>query len=236
MRAVTGALESIDDFTFKQRVAGLRCSAKTHSPSEGKRRSAHKAQTGRASTPQSGSAERWDVSNDAKTMPALRDALLADVPAIATIHVEAWRVAYQGIVPAEVIDALTVEKRAALWRERIDAATELLLVGFVGEEMAGWISAGAARDADCAGEGEVYALYVAPAHWRSGWGARLMRGVEERLGAAGFRNAFLWVLTENMRARAFYERIGYRLDGATKEEQLCGTRLPHVRYEKRDLG
>lgn len=163
----------------------------------------------------------------------VRDAALADVPAIAEIHVAAWRVAYAGIVPGEVIEAFTVEERAAMWRERIEQGDEILLVAVAGEAVLGWVSAGASRDEDRVGEGEVYALYIAPAHWRSGCGMRLMRAGEQRLSAAGFRVVTLWVLTENARARAFYEGIGYCPDGATKEAQLYGARLPHVRYEKR---
>lgn len=166
----------------------------------------------------------------------VRDATLKDVQAIAEIHVAAWRAAYAGIVPAEVIEALTVEKRAAMWRERIEKSGEILLVAVADEKVMGWASAGASRDEDRVGQGEVYALYIAPTHWRSGCGARLMRAVEQRLGAAGFCMAILWVLTENSRARAFYERVGYRPDGATKDAQLYGTRLPHVRCEKRELG
>jgi hypothetical protein len=43
-------------------------------------------------------------------------------------------------------------------------------------------------------------------------------------------SAILWVLEQNLRARRFYEREGWSLEGAPQEEQLAGVRLQVVRY------
>ena len=45
-----------------------------------------------------------------------------------------------------------------------------------------------------------------------------MAGVLDELVAAGYDEAILWVLDRNDRARPFYERWGWRPDGATKDE------------------
>ena len=47
----------------------------------------------------------------------VRRAVAADVPAIADVHVRAWRAAYRGLVADDVLDRLTVDGRARMWEE-----------------------------------------------------------------------------------------------------------------------
>ncbi|TMD25492.1 MAG: GNAT family N-acetyltransferase, partial [Chloroflexi bacterium] len=42
--------------------------------------------------------------------------------------------------------------------------------------------------------------------------------------------AILWVFAANDRARRFYERAGWRLDGGTRTWEASGAALPVVRY------
>ena len=60
---------------------------------------------------------------------------------------------------------------------------------------------------------ELYALYVTPAWWSTGTGRDLMCQVLEETRAGGYPRIVLWVLEQNARARRFYERSGFRLDG-----------------------
>jgi GNAT superfamily N-acetyltransferase len=60
--------------------------------------------------------------------------------------------------------------------------------------------------------GQLNALYVLPDEWGSGVGSRLHDAAVAKLGELG-PEARLWVLEANTRARAFYERRGWRLDG-----------------------
>jgi GNAT superfamily N-acetyltransferase len=60
------------------------------------------------------------------------------------------------------------------------------------------------------------ALYVRPAAWGTGVAARLHDRAVEALREAGVRRARLWVLEENRRARRFYERRNWILDGTTR--------------------
>ena len=50
----------------------------------------------------------------------------------------------------------------------------------------------------------------------------------------GFRAATLWVLRGNERARRFYERAGWTVDGARKDDVVAGVPVTEVRY-RRDL-
>jgi ribosomal protein S18 acetylase RimI-like enzyme len=62
--------------------------------------------------------------------------------------------------------------------------------------------------------GELYGLYVTPAWWSTGAGRGLMGTVLAALAEAGYHAAVLWVLTDNARARRFYQRAGFTADGA----------------------
>lgn len=44
--------------------------------------------------------------------------------------------------------------------------------------------------------------------------------------------ATLWVLEANARARRFYERKGWAVDGAAREEEVGGRRVTEVRYRR----
>ena len=59
-------------------------------------------------------------------------------------------------------------------------------------------------------------LYVDPSVWGKGVGSRLHDQALERLRARGSSRCSLWVLEANDRARSFYERRGWRLNGETR--------------------
>jgi ribosomal protein S18 acetylase RimI-like enzyme len=154
--------------------------------------------------------------------PAIRRAAAADAPAIARVHVASWQVAYRGMVPDALLDELSVERRERGWRERLGRADDGASFTLVAERdgaVAGFCSIAApSRDGD-AGErtAEVAAIYVEPAHWRSGVGATLLGEALDVLRADGFADVTLWVLEANARGRAFYERLGFAADGATQD-------------------
>ena len=54
----------------------------------------------------------------------------------------------------------------------------------------------------------------------------------DAMRARGYRDAVLWVLDDNPRARRFYEREGWALDGRTKREEFLGVAITEVRYRR----
>ena len=87
-------------------------------------------------------------------------------------------------------------------------------------------------DADPATTGELASIYLHPAAWGKGFGRELMIASLGALSEAGFAEATLWVLDSNSRAVGFYERGGWRADGATKSERLGDVLLNEVRYRR----
>jgi GNAT superfamily N-acetyltransferase len=78
---------------------------------------------------------------------------------------------------------------------------------------------------------ELYALYVMPVWWSTGTGRALMERVLAEVRAEGYGRIVLWVLTENARARRFYERSGFRPSGATHVLHGLGD-VPELCYER----
>lgn len=51
----------------------------------------------------------------------IRQANITDASRIAEIHVRSWQAAYRGIMSNTLLDALPIEQRERLWRERLAA-------------------------------------------------------------------------------------------------------------------
>ena len=80
--------------------------------------------------------------------------------------------------------------------------------------------------------GEIWGVYISPDHWRKGYGTKLTYFAERILTSRNKNEIVLWVLEDNFEARAFYEKIGYTLEGRAKIlERLNNVRA--VRYIKR---
>ena len=158
-----------------------------------------------------------------------------DAEGIAGVQIRGWQTAYRGLLPDELLDSFVIDESARQRRERLEAAPagERSLVADDEGRVVGWVMSGPSRDTDQDGSfGEVYAIYVDPDVTSRGIGAALLDRALEILRTDGFAHASLWVLRNNARARAFYEREGWRPDGAEKVESLRGFELDEVRYRR----
>jgi ribosomal protein S18 acetylase RimI-like enzyme len=165
----------------------------------------------------------------------IRTATPADAQALTAVHVATWRVAYRGLVPDDFLDALPEDRWRAGWERMLaDQVWPTLLAETDDGGLVGFVAFRPTRDedADPTSTGEVTGLYVAPEHWDTGVGRALMAAAVERLQAAGYRRATLWVLAGNARGRRFYERAGWTPDGTAKELTLGGAVLTEVRYRR----
>lgn len=163
----------------------------------------------------------------------IRPARPQDALRIATIHVDAWQVAYRGIVPDEYLRALSVEQRHLGWRQILESG-ESVWVAEDGHKLLGWISAARSRDLDASpSTGEIWALYVSPGHWRQGIGRSLCAFAEQELRIQAFTEVTLWVLKDNERAIRFYKSCGFRRDSCPERTiERTGKSLAEVRMKK----
>ena len=164
----------------------------------------------------------------------IRKAVPDDAESIAHVKTRSWQAAYRGQLPDCLLDSLDQEllPRTEFWRTEISSPRSPKHEIWVAETDArveGFVALGPERQADPAGE--IYAIYVNPHRWNQGIGRMLFSRATDRLAAAGYPAAILWVLESNTRARRFYEIAGWTLDGKTKTESLPGgVQLQEVRY------
>ncbi|WP_309068144.1 GNAT family N-acetyltransferase [Microbacterium sp.] len=175
-------------------------------------------------------AEGFDAPAAPTTAPEarpirIRRAVPDDADLLSEVHVRTWQLAYAELIPQAVLDSLDIMARAARWRTTLEnpKATGRTWVALEGDELIGFSSSGPARGEDPPWPLELWALYVHPRRHGSAAGALLADA------AIGDLPAFLWVLDGNARAIRFYEKIGFRLDGATKVERHGGVELHELR-------
>jgi ribosomal protein S18 acetylase RimI-like enzyme len=161
----------------------------------------------------------------------VRPARIDDAEAIARVHVQTWQGAYAHVFPADALGSISIERRAQHWRSLLSHSSTTL-VAEAEDEVVGFASVGPSQDADGAGVGELYAIYVDPDHWHAGVGRELAVAADESLRALGFSEATLWVLEDNPRARHFYEAGGWRVDGTARTGTHLGVGTREVRYRK----
>ena len=162
----------------------------------------------------------------------IRRARPADARGIAEVHVGTWREAYRGLLPADFLAGLSIDARERFWDSelRVMPAERMPWLAESDGQLTGFVSAGPAREIDAGPtDGEVYAIYVLPECWDRGVGRDLLHHAESDLRDHGYAAAYLWVLADNERARRFYERAGWTLDGS-RTETIGGIELEEVRY------
>ncbi|TGN76442.1 GNAT family N-acetyltransferase [Streptomyces bauhiniae] len=161
----------------------------------------------------------------------IRPMALSDCDRVAEIRVTGWRHAYRGLMPQADLDGLSAEADAERRRAhftRPDDPTTHLVAERAGQ-VVGWASVGPYRDGETrTPDAELYALYADPAHIGTGIGRTLL--TEALARSTAHPRILLWVLRDNTRARSFYERAGFRPDGAED-----GTSVPEVRYARSQL-
>jgi GNAT superfamily N-acetyltransferase len=171
----------------------------------------------------------------------LRAPAPADADRVAEINVRGWQHAYAGLMPAELLAGLETAPRAERLRARFaqGGSADGYVVTDADDVVRGYCWFGDYRPDDDAPDpglgsssasvaewGEIYAIYVDPDFIGTGAGAALMRAALADLEP---RPVAVWVLEGNTHARTFYERFGFRLDGARTDFDAGGTPVPEVR-------
>ena len=164
----------------------------------------------------------------------VRPAKPADAKTIAEIHVEAWAVAYAGIIPEDHLKSLTVAKREALWLDAIKFAEPQVWVALDANAIVGFVGFDRSRDPKTkATMGEIWAMYVAPDYWGEGVGLALWDAAREGLVDEGCTDVTLWVLLKNERAMRFYDLAGFKREMNTAKTVPMGSaKVDEIRMKR----
>jgi RimJ/RimL family protein N-acetyltransferase len=89
------------------------------------------------------------------------------------------------------------------------------------------------RDEDATpGTGEIHSIYLAPEAWGRGLGTVLLAAATDDLRSRDFAPLVLWVIEANAGARRFYDRAGWRPDGARQPIDFDGILVDEIRYRR----
>ena len=156
----------------------------------------------------------------------IRPTKASDAPRMAEIHIFGQRTAYRGFVSDEFLfGEMSVEKRIGYF-----SSNKVEAYVFDDGIIKGFITLGPCKDGDKTGALELYRIFVDPFMFGCGIGGRLAAHFEEVAIKHGYNDICLWVLEGNIKARAFYENLGYTVDGAKRISEYFG--VPEVRYIK----
>jgi ribosomal protein S18 acetylase RimI-like enzyme len=150
-----------------------------------------------------------DADVDVEVRPAAPD----DVPEMAQVHVQSWRETYRGVMPDAVLDDPGLPAmRERFWTTVLTDprfAENAVAVGERDGRVVGIAMSGPPRrKADSPWPRHLYVLYVLAAHHGTGLGRALLDAVVPADAVTS-----LWVAERNPRARRFYEKAGFRLNG-----------------------
>ena len=145
---------------------------------------------------------------------------------LAYIQIESWKAAFQDILSAEILQQATdLTHATAMYKQLLD---ENIGNGYILEVnsqphcIAWW---GKARDKDMSDYAELICIHSLQDNWRKGCGTQMMNRIMDDMKAAGYDKVMLWVFTNNVRARKFYESCGFVTYGKVKPcfetEEIC---------------
>jgi GNAT superfamily N-acetyltransferase len=180
-------------------------------------------------------------------MATIGRASARDASGIARVYVDSWRSAYAGLVPDDVLLAMSYERQAAEWQRVIRCHPDniVMIASEPDHGVVGMISCGPGRSgerptggpyaADARGgvPGEVFTLYVQPEFHGQGIGRQLLAAAFQAMRESGLERALIWVLSGNP-GRYFYEAMGGTVI-AERTACLWRTQLAQTAYGWPDL-
>jgi len=147
----------------------------------------------------------------------IRRARPADAKSVATAHDDAWRNAYQGVIPGPELERLIARRGEAWWNGAIRKGSRISLLAF-GDTIAGYANYGRNRARSLYYDGEIYELYLRPEFQGLGFGRRLFTAARRDLAHSGMKSVVVWALSDNEPAVEFYRALGGRAVARSSEK------------------
>ncbi len=167
--------------------------------------------------------------------PSIRLAVPSDAPIMAEIHARSWDVAYEDIIPTELIENKNATRLHLYQRIITEDNNQHYIIEEDGRPI-GIMSLGESHIEDDAGEHvgaedkvyELYSLYLHPDCFGRRIGTIAMDFAKAKAMDNGAKHMILWVFRDNIKSIAFYERCGFKAEGARKIYN-CGKDLVSIR-------
>ncbi|TDC40728.1 GNAT family N-acetyltransferase [Micromonospora sp. KC213] len=161
----------------------------------------------------------------------LRPATTGDLMLVGALHQRSRVAAYSSFLPAAALAEPTGAAMGSYWVERWtwEHDDHRMTVAERDGRLVGFSYLGPDDEGD-PGTGLLNAIHLDPAERGRGTGRQLMVDALEAMRSRGWSRAVLWVLRDNARARAFYERGGWAATGQIRDERIGPVAVPQLRY------
>lgn len=149
---------------------------------------------------------------------SIQKAVPSDADDIADILCKSWKEAYPDILTKEELECHTNEQARENKIKRLnESGVDGFFLAFSHGLPCGLVFYGASRDSDMPDAAEIVAFYTLESYWGKGVGKKLMDFSLSEIKRRGYQKVILWVFEENRRARRFYEKSGFQVDGSIKD-------------------
>ena len=157
----------------------------------------------------------------------IRKALPEDADDYTSCFISSWQSAYKGIVPEDYLNDMPKNKELSEKNKKFltdPGGCECFCV-IHGDKMIGFLTINKADSVN------FWAVYLIEAFWGKGYGKIVLDFAINELKRAGQKSVSLWVFEENNRARRFYEKHGFSLDGTKRViDRYGGVPLVQLKY------
>jgi len=157
----------------------------------------------------------------------IRSAINRDLPDIASLHIQSWRDAYAGVLPASFLGAPLEREFTSYWRDMNIQARDVVLVA-ESKGLCGFIAVW------CRPKPYIDNLHIKPSFRSKNIGSALLTSAAEELRAQRHTTAYLWVFESNAKAVRFYERMGGVITEKSPQD-IFGYSIPSLKVEWSDL-
>lgn len=148
---------------------------------------------------------------------AIRPARAADAEAVARIYVDSWNASFGELLSRT--DRTVEPGLVARWRRALSRSVPHR--SWVAERsgaIVGCVQIGPSRDPVHPSIGELHSIFVDEPYWRMGVGSALCAIAHRHLVQDGYRTSILWTVAGYHQGIAFYQAMGWRRDGGTRDK------------------
>jgi L-amino acid N-acyltransferase YncA len=168
---------------------------------------------------------------------SVRPARADDLAEIARIQVETWRFGYRDIVPAAVLDSLSVDTATEAWGEAVTAPPSPrhhVLLAQEQQWLVGFVALAPADELESSDPATATTVAIGPliveARWgRRGHGSRLLAAAIDHARADGMTRAIAWIPEGDTASREFFVSAGWAPDGVGRALDTGAGELREIR-------
>ena len=162
----------------------------------------------------------------------IKEAEIKDINSISQIYALSWKIAYRGKIADAYLDDLQEDAWVLPFKNWLTVGGKKALLCMDGKKAVGAAAYFLSEEEKYRGFGELQSIYVLPSYFYKGCGRLLVEAVEKAFIEKGVESYYLWVLRENLNAKHFYNKMGFKPTEDRLELEIQGQKLIDERWIK----